>query len=131
MLDRQPQFQDDRIAGVGAGNRGEYLKVGYWVDSNDENILVRKADRIANIIYSRKIMLTIGEWNDFENLISKSKFWDIPVTSEERGFDGAEWIIEARFQNKYRFVNRWSPRDTFKELGLFLIKLSGLKEEIY
>jgi hypothetical protein len=50
---------------------------------------------------------------------------------DSSGIDGSEWTIEAHFKNKYWFVNRWSPDDNFKTAGEYLIRKSGINEEIY
>jgi len=75
--------------------------------------------------------LSLAEWENFEHLLTKCNFWSMQPYKEDRGYDGAEWDIEAHLQDKYWFVTRWSPRDNFAECGKYLIKLSGLKEEIY
>jgi hypothetical protein len=130
ILDDYPQFNDERVK-VSENERPEYLKAGYVVDSADSNVLVRKADRKANIVYAKRTNLTKRNWDTFEKLVEKAHFWQIPITATQDGMDGSEWIIEAHFANNYRFVDRWMPDGSFKEIGLYLIKLSGLKEEVY
>jgi hypothetical protein len=131
ILDGYPQFLDHRIKGILDKDRPEYLKAGYVVDSKDSDLLIRKADRKANIVYARKITLTREEMTAFESLLNEAKFWDIPITATQDGTDGSEWIIEVHLPNRYRFVDRWSPNGEFRELGLYLIKLSGLDEKVY
>jgi len=75
--------------------------------------------------------LTMKEWEEFESLLIQSNFWNIVPFEKNIGNDGAEWAIEAHLKDKYWFVSRWSPKDRFTDCGKYLIKLSGLKEEIY
>jgi hypothetical protein len=77
--------------------------------------------------------LSLIEWTHFEKLLSTCHFWKMNPSQpwNEKGFDGSTWIIEAHQKNNYWFVNRWSPRDDYRDCGEYLIKLSGLKEEIY
>lgn len=127
MLDKYPQFHDQGIAGIREEDREGYLNDGYVPDSNDADLLVRK----ATIVYNREIELSRKEWLEFEAKLSRAGFWYMPTMGGEQGFDGARWIIEAHTIRKYHVVDRWAPEVKFQKLGLYLIELSGLKEEIY
>jgi hypothetical protein len=132
MLDRQPQFDDNRISGVPKEQQEEYIKAGYFVDKKEPDLLVKIADRKANIIYNKNIALSVKEWNQFEQLLAKANFWKLPTNIDDGSTDGASWVIEARLKNKYHIVDYHSPGDNeFAKAGLFIIKLSGLKEEVY
>jgi hypothetical protein len=132
MLDRQPRFYDDRIGVIPNEDQGEYIKDGYFVDKKEPGLLVRIADRKANIIYNKNISLSDKEWNKFEQLLSNANFWKLPTNIDDGSTDGAQWVIEGHLKNKYHIVDSHGPlTDGFGELGLFLIKLSGLQEEIY
>ena len=132
MLDRQPRFYDDRIGVIPNEDQGEYIKDGYFVDKKEPGLLVRIADRKYNIIYNKNISLSDKEWNIFEQLLSKANFWKLPTNIDDGSTDGAQWVIEGHLKNKYHIVDSHGPlTDGFGELGLFLIKLSGLQEEIY
>jgi hypothetical protein len=42
------------------------------------------------------------------------------------GLDGSEWIIEAASAGRYRYINRWSPREgAVRRIGLYLLGLTG------
>lgn len=131
MLDRQPRFLDDRIGGILKEEQEEYIKEGYFVDKKEPDLLVRTADRKANIIYNKHISLSEKEWNQYEQLLVKANFWKLPSNIDDGSTDGAQWIIEAHLNNKYHFVDYHSPDGDYKKLGVFLIRLSGLQEEIY
>jgi hypothetical protein len=75
--------------------------------------------------------LTALEWTAFEQLLGKAGFRTRPANADDRGMDGSEWVIESLQKDNYRFVARWSPEDAFRDAGTYLIKLSGLKGEIY
>src|SRR5436190_456099 len=131
ILDRQPRFYDHRIGGVPKEEQEEFIKEGYFVDKKEPDLLVGIADRKANIIYNNNISLSEQEWNQYEQLLLKANFWKLPSNIDDGSTDGASWIIEAHFKNKYHIVDYHSPRGDYKELGLFLIRLSVLQEEIY
>ena len=55
-----------------------------------------------------------------------SGFKDAPIVYNA-GSDGAQWILEASQNGKYRMVKRWSPKDgTFRELCVIFLLLAGL-----
>jgi hypothetical protein len=67
----------------------------------------------------------------FEQLLGKAAFWTRAANADDRGMDGSEWIIESLQKDNYRFVARWSPTGAFRDAGVYLIKMTGLKGEIY
>lgn len=130
MLDQQPRFQDDRYGGVPKEDREEYFKEGYVVDKQNPGFLVRIADRKANIVFNKTISLSDEEWNEFEQLLSKANFWKLPTDIDDGSTDGAQWVIEGHFKNKYHVVDYHSPGNSdYAKAGRFLIKLSGLQDE--
>ena len=131
ILDKQPQFYEESIGGIQLKDRTDYIKEGYVVDTLEPDLLVRKADRRATIAYSKTVFLKYKDWENFENVLAQANFWNVPATADQSGADGSQWIIEAHLNNKYRFADRWSPGGKFRKIGLHLINLSGLKEEIY
>lgn len=132
MLDRQPRFCDDRVSGIPKEELEEFMKEGFFVDKNEPGLLVRIADRKAKITYNKDIALSDKEWNEFEQLLAKANFWELPANIENGDTDGARWIIEAHLKDNYHLVDYHSPHDNeYQKAGLFLIKLSRLKEEIY
>lgn len=132
MLDKQPAFYDERIGGIPKEEQEEYIKEGFLVDKEEPDLLVRAADRKANIIYNTNISLSEQEWNEYEQLLVKANFWALPSTIDDGSTDGAQWVFEAHLKNRYHFVNYHSPyNNVYEKAGLFLIKLSGLKEKVY
>lgn len=132
ILDCQPEFLEHKYDPRGWVGLEEELK-GKTIERFGDSLIVVKADRKANIVYNSTKELTVNNWDNFENTLQKANFWTTPSNKDdERGNDGSEWIIEGLNKNKYWFVARWSPRNNdFQNAGILLIKLSGLKEEIY
>jgi hypothetical protein len=64
-------------------------------------------------------------------------YWSLPTDDpENRGTDGAEWILEAVKDGRYKLVVRWSPeKGAVRTLGLaMMIRLAELKllyQEVY
>jgi len=89
-----------------------------------------------------KFELSSFEYEYLGKLLVGIDFWNMPTyepVSEDGtygvGVDGAQWILEGNCGGKYHVVDRWSPEYCkYQELGLFFLKLSGLKillEDIY
>jgi hypothetical protein len=59
--------------------------------------------------------------------LEKAGFWQLKTEVDDRGFDGAEWIMEGHQGANYHIVTRWSPESgDFRELCLYFLQLSGL-----
>ena len=132
-LDKQPQFMDDHNVGwVSSDFFGKNTLTTSMVKDTMIYIdTVIKADRKAEITINQTKQLSIKEWEEFESLINKFSFWKSKPLLEDSGCDGSEWTIEGHLKNRYWYVSRWSPKDSIKEVGLWLIAKSGLKEEVY
>jgi len=70
--------------------------------------------------------------NRLIKLLERENFWKLSTKGGLKGFDGAQWIIEGLQDGKYHLVDRWSPNEGVKDIGLFFLELSGLKvQDIY
>lgn len=77
-------------------------------------------------------VIQIQQWEEFKKLISECGYWGLKPTESTMGLDGSEWILEGQIQRKYKFVDRWSPKNSFAKCCKYLISLSAAKdEEIY
>jgi hypothetical protein len=68
-------------------------------------------------------------WNTLLGHLQATDFWNMAGDPEEddRGLDGADWIIEGRRGGIYHSVIRWQPGPgPFREACEDFIKLSGL-----
>jgi len=73
-----------------------------------------------------------SQWDILLTLVNDCDFWEMMPCKTELGLDGAHWILEAQTEDKYQFVERWSPRDSFSDCCKYIISLSAAKdEEIY
>jgi len=79
--------------------------------------------------------LSSSEWNDLNNALAQSDFWNLPAWHGPGGLDGAQWIVEGRVGSRYHIVDRWSPESgNYRDLGLLFLKLSKFSfpdQEIY
>lgn len=82
--------------------------------------------------------LKAEEWNRLLALIDEAGFWNMPYPEKkpepnEKGelticLDGSEWVLEGVKNGKFHAVIRYCPDEkNFKEIGLYLAKLSGLE----
>lgn len=127
VLDRQPGFipyHQDKIVFVPPDNV-------IVADSIIHPKNLFNTDRHASIVINETKVLSSVEWEKFDRILTKCKFWTMRSVDRDLSTDGAEWIIEAHLQDKYFFVVRKSPQDNFSDCGKYLIELSGLNEEIY
>lgn len=68
---------------------------------------------------------------DFAASLDHIKFWQLPAESPQRGFDGAEWLLEGRQDGRYHIVDRWCPGKTsFGDVGRRLFDLAGHKSSV-
>jgi hypothetical protein len=97
----------------------------------------------GRIVVDRLKPLSDDEWNNLTNLLTQVSFWDLPTEeptvpnpdgSVNVGSDGAQWIIEGLRGGNYHVTDRWSAKAKYREVCLYLLKLSDLrvkKTEIY
>jgi hypothetical protein len=73
--------------------------------------------------------LTPEQWQTLLAVVDSAKFWELPTDdiSGGRGFDGAEWVVEARRGRAYHLVSRWSPESgDYHKLALHFLLLAGI-----
>jgi hypothetical protein len=86
-------------------------------DANHQNLTVDSAGTI-----------TPQQVSDFTSSLNEIQFWKLPAELRQKGFDGADWIVEAVQDGKYHIVLRWSPDKTpFGAVGRSLFELAGHK----
>jgi hypothetical protein len=71
----------------------------------------------------------IGAWNDLKAHLESADFWNLfgDPTEDERGLDGADWVIEGRRGGVYHAVVRWNPPPgPFRSACEDFIKLAGM-----
>lgn len=72
--------------------------------------------------------MTFEEWEKFKSKIKYLNFWEtVPNDPFSKPNDGAEWILEGFFKNKYHFIVRTSPEDKdFRDCCKYLLSLTKL-----
>jgi hypothetical protein len=90
----------------------------------------------GKLILNEMRTLTPEQTNRFLGKIEVHNFWKLPSIQEDRGVDGAQWIVEGTRNGAYHIVDRWSPGDgEIRSLGLFMVNdLARMKlaaEEVY
>jgi hypothetical protein len=93
-----------------------------------DSIIVPKND--IKIITDTTVYISKKEWDGFLKLADSCRFWKLKPISRVMGLDGAEWILEGQKKDKYQFVARWSPTDSFEKCCEYLIRLSAAKNEM-
>ena len=78
--------------------------------------------------------LTVNDWEILEGYVEDADYWGLKSHNQRSGFDGSSWTIEAYCkQPKYlteqqiHRVYRWSPENSFKQLGRMFMKLAQEK----
>lgn len=131
ILERYSQVNDDGVNILSGEESAENLENGIVEDSINDGFTIWKSAQFQNIVYNKEAEITAKDWRIFGDKVEESGFWDLPVSEEQYGKDGSRWVIEAHTRGKYHVVDRWSPEGDFRDLGLYLMELSGVKEEIY
>lgn len=78
----------------------------------------------------RSVKLGPSAWIQLENVLDRARFDDIGTQPTTLGADGAEWVLEAVRNGKYRIVRRWSPEAhgedaAFRDACLMFLELAG------
>jgi len=93
-------------------------QIGYYAT---ESTRMRLGVATADAISAQEVA-------DFTSSLDQIQFWQLPTEVPQRGFDGAEWILEAVQDGKYHLVHRWCPGKTsFGEVGRSLFNFAGHK----
>jgi hypothetical protein len=78
---------------------------------------------------AKDVALTNQQTAELLGLIEAAGFWTLPSRVPTSGRDGADWLFEGVKDGRYHLTERWSPNPgNYRNLGLFLIKLSGLRD---
>ena len=91
----------------------------------------------GKLVDSKSRPLTKQETQALIARVNASGFYELPSYDRSKaGNDGAEWVLEAADQGKYRLVSQWTPKDgPIHDLGFFFIfelaRLKIPKSEIY
>ena len=76
--------------------------------------------------------LEIGDWNKLDKKIKEADYWGLKENNFRLGFDGSSWRIDGYVKRpryitgqRVHSVYRWSPQNSFEELGRMFMKLAG------
>jgi hypothetical protein len=69
--------------------------------------------------------LSLTDWARLQDALIAASFWALDPVDEQRGLDGANWLIEGRRRSISRGVSRWSPQGQFQGLGRVFFALAG------
>jgi len=73
-------------------------------------------------------VLTTKEWNEFQELIKLSDFWNMPAVDDTRMISGEQWIMEGFKKDDYNMTEKWNPEldDPYRIACEYLLNLSGI-----
>ena len=80
---------------------------------------------------SRRVTKEVSrdQWRTVIARLEAVQFWQMAAVSYDVvGFDGAQWIVEARRDGQYHFVARWAGTDRLESIGRLFLDLSGLTD---
>ena len=88
----------------------------YKIENNNGKILgsYSKSKGLGGYEAGRRIKykereLSQNDWDKIKTEIESVRFWQIPTHDPNDILDGAEWILEVLWEDKYHFVTRSSP----------------------
>jgi len=94
-------------------------------------------DRNSQLCVEQTKTLTADEWMAFHRLLDQACIWTLPSSQGNAiATDGAWWMFEANSAGYYQVIARQSPEASYRDLCLYMLKLSALpvdsaKGEIY
>jgi hypothetical protein len=104
--------------------RSFHNPVAIRIDANADGTsrLTVKVTRGGKLIQDYAVTLTREDTDRFLRQIEVQNFWKLKSIENDRGVDGAQWIIEGVRNGTYHIVDRWSPKDGgVRALGLFMV----------
>jgi hypothetical protein len=74
-----------------------------------------------------ELTLTKSDVDKLKQALVDMSYWDLPIELDGLGIDGAQWIVEASVNGRYKVVDRWSQTDALVDAWCMrLITLSGV-----
>jgi hypothetical protein len=73
-------------------------------------------------------VLTAKEWNEFQELIKLSDFWNMPAVDDTKMISGEQWIMEGYKTDDFNLTEKWNPEldDPFRIACEYLLNLGGI-----
>lgn len=73
-------------------------------------------------------ILSAKEWNEFQELMNQSDFWNMPTIDDEKKISGEQWIMEGYKKDDYNLCEKWNPEldDPFRIACEYLLNLAGI-----
>lgn len=78
--------------------------------------------------------LSNREWAKFEKMLDKVDYWNMPTENDDGAMDGAEWILEAFVNGKYKIAATNMEHSEYGKCLRYLMDLTDLnlpEREIY
>lgn len=98
----------------------------------ENDLMIDTLKLLPKIVIDKRIEIEKENWDNFELQLKDCNYWNLRPSDPKRpGLDGSYWIIEAHFKERYWVVDRWSPKDNFRDCGQYLLRLSGIGEDVY
>jgi DNA-directed RNA polymerase subunit RPC12/RpoP len=101
-------------------------------------------DEIGNLIFCsltfdenevsfKKIDIEYNKIGTLLSILNKYKYFTKPNKIKRMGLDGSRWTLEVQYNNQYKEINIWTPKDgVIYEIGIKLIEYSGVViKELY
>lgn len=90
---------------------------------------IRREDENSPV--EQTLAVSSKQVNDFLSLLYEAGFWSLPTAKYAHGYDGEEWLLEGKRNDKYHIVDRWSGamEATYFRACNYLRELSPLKVE--
>ncbi|MGE5352929.1 MAG: hypothetical protein ACM3S2_19195 [Ignavibacteriales bacterium] len=83
----------------------------------------------VHIDLNKTTRLSPKEWETMLGKLNEIDFFHMTPYRREVGLDGSDWLLETHLSDRYHYVFRWSPHDSFQKCCEYLIGLSEVKNE--
>ena len=98
-----------RFTHIGAWKGTAVVTLAVQPDSTGRIVLKKFADDPASTWIEKTAALSRDQVTRFLTQLEQAHYWEMPAQIEDRGFDGAEWILEGVQNSKYHLATRWCP----------------------
>ncbi|MBP5451380.1 MAG: hypothetical protein J6Y16_04000 [Treponema sp.] len=122
-----------RFSCIESMTRSYVIKLSWTDDDGTLNVFTESLpyENERKISFQKSIAISKNDIEALLNVLSDCNFYDQPSTEKTNGRDGNYWIIEAKTDNGYKIVSRWTPKSGFiYEIGNKLIDMSGERDRL-
>lgn len=109
------------------------IAIRVWRSENNHFLVAKRLNttgfELGRLSFENTISLTEAQWHQLINLLEQTSFWNLPSVDieDEPTEDGAYYVFEGNKGNQFHEVHRTTKTDEVRQIGAYIIELSGIK----